>query len=327
MKLREWLTRTDLPPLEYLVRPWLPVGGIVLLHGPRGISKTNVALALGLAVAQGEPLLGFTVPRPRPVLYVDGEMQRILVQDRLRKFVNHTARERALDRFNYASYADEPDALGFGDLGQPTSGGRERLEELLAESREGQEPALLILDNKSCLVSVDDENAASAELMNFLKWLLKLRAQNVSTVLIHHDGKLDRFGNSTQHGSSALERYPDCIVGLSANGTASDGTIPVRWSYEKERSFTPKDRELFFNIRYDDEAKLAWVEVSDSGVDARTVAVVGTWRANPELSVRQIADLTGVGKSRVHEILKREPDWTGQPSRKNSSPAGESPAG
>jgi RecA-family ATPase len=54
-----------------------------MLYAPRGIGKTLLGLSMGLAVASGGPLLRWSVPNPRRVLYIDGEMPLACLQERL----------------------------------------------------------------------------------------------------------------------------------------------------------------------------------------------------------------------------------------------------
>ena len=55
-----------------------------MLYAPRGVGKTLLALSMGLAVASGSPFLRWHAPRQRRVLYVDGEMPLVSLQERLR---------------------------------------------------------------------------------------------------------------------------------------------------------------------------------------------------------------------------------------------------
>src|SRR6516165_8627288 len=64
----------DLPPRELIVDPWMPTQGLAMIHSARGIGKTHLALGIAYAVATGSMLLGWTVPEPRRVIYLDGEM-------------------------------------------------------------------------------------------------------------------------------------------------------------------------------------------------------------------------------------------------------------
>ena len=68
---------------EMLLEPILPEKSLTMLYAPRGIGKTLLGLSIGLAVATGADLLRWSSPRPRRVLYVDGEMTTADLQQRL----------------------------------------------------------------------------------------------------------------------------------------------------------------------------------------------------------------------------------------------------
>src|SRR5271170_4897696 len=74
----------DVPPREMLLNPILPERSLAMLYAPRGVGKTLLSLSIGLAVAGGCPLLRWHAPRKRRVLYVDGEMPLVSLQERLR---------------------------------------------------------------------------------------------------------------------------------------------------------------------------------------------------------------------------------------------------
>jgi len=74
----------ELPPREMLLNPILPERSLAMLYAPRGVGKTLLSLSIGLAVASGSPLLRWNAPRQRRVLYVDGEMPLVSLQERLR---------------------------------------------------------------------------------------------------------------------------------------------------------------------------------------------------------------------------------------------------
>ena len=71
----------DMPSREMLLDPILPERSLAMLYAPRGIGKTLLALSIGLAIAGGCPLLRWNAPRRRHVLYVDGEMPLVSLQE------------------------------------------------------------------------------------------------------------------------------------------------------------------------------------------------------------------------------------------------------
>src|SRR5271170_6847779 len=74
----------DVPPREMLLNPILPERSLAMLYAPRGVGKTLLSLSIGLAVAAGFSLLRWSAPRQKRVLYIDGEMPLISLQERLR---------------------------------------------------------------------------------------------------------------------------------------------------------------------------------------------------------------------------------------------------
>ena len=72
-----------LPQREMLLAPVLPTQGLAMLYSKRGLGKTYMSLSIAYAVASGDQFLGWQAPRPRPVLFVDGELPAATLRDRL----------------------------------------------------------------------------------------------------------------------------------------------------------------------------------------------------------------------------------------------------
>src|SRR4051812_32886239 len=78
--------RLDLPPRQNLLAPWMPMAGLAMLYGPRGLGKTHIAHGTAWAIATGTGFLRWKVPEDigaRRVLVIDGEMPGALLQERL----------------------------------------------------------------------------------------------------------------------------------------------------------------------------------------------------------------------------------------------------
>src|SRR5437879_953830 len=78
------LMSADLPERQLILDPILTTKSLALLYGPRGLGKTFVALGIAWAAASGGSFLGWRASRPHRVLYVDGEMAAVDMQQRLR---------------------------------------------------------------------------------------------------------------------------------------------------------------------------------------------------------------------------------------------------
>ncbi len=96
--LQEFLS-LELPPRAMLLSPILPERSLSMLYAPRGMGKSWLALSIGMAIASGAPLLRWTVPRPRRVLFVDGEMLLADLQTRLATLQAGLGREIPNDGF------------------------------------------------------------------------------------------------------------------------------------------------------------------------------------------------------------------------------------
>jgi RecA-family ATPase len=77
-----WLEK-EIEELPELVNYWVRVGDLTLLVGASGVGKSSIALPLALSLAGGVPFLGFEVPNPEPVLYLDLEMGEFEFSTRL----------------------------------------------------------------------------------------------------------------------------------------------------------------------------------------------------------------------------------------------------
>ncbi|MCZ6565212.1 MAG: AAA family ATPase, partial [Gammaproteobacteria bacterium] len=77
----------ELPPRENVLAPWLPCQGLAMIHAPRGVGKTHIALGIAYAVACGGSFLRWQAVTPRNVLIIDGEMPAVVLQERLASIV------------------------------------------------------------------------------------------------------------------------------------------------------------------------------------------------------------------------------------------------
>jgi putative DNA primase/helicase len=187
----------DVPPREMLLSPILPERSLAMLYAPRGVGKSWLGLSMGLAVAAGESLLRWSAPRQRNVLYVDGEMPMVSLQERLKEISagfggdipNHGFRILAADNVE-------------GGINLSTEEGQQAIEPLLKSID------LIILDNLSTLLTSRSETASDAW-VPMQNWLLKLRREGISVLLIHHAGT-----NGRQRGTSRREDALDTIIAL-----------------------------------------------------------------------------------------------------------------
>lgn len=187
----------NLPAREMLLSPILPEKSLSMLYAPRGLGKSWLALSIGLAVARGSPLLRWTCPKPRQVLYVDGEMVLSDLQARLASIAAGLGNEIPLGGFRILAADQCERGINLG-----SAEGQQALEDLLGNTE------LVVLDNLSTLCTTGSENASEGWLP-MQNWLLRLRRSGIAVLLVHHAGV-----NGKQRGTSRREDALDTVIAL-----------------------------------------------------------------------------------------------------------------
>lgn len=194
--MQDFLTM-KLSPLEFIIEPILSLKGRGMIYAPRGAGKTFVTMQVAYAVATGLQCFVWNIPKPRPVLYVDGEMHASELQDR----------QARLAVLNGSVFPDK----GFlrlvtRDLQKDlrpkinTKEGRDRIEGQLSPGD------LLILDNLSALSPSSDEKETEDWAITE-DWLSELSWHGVSTIFVNHSGK-----SGDQRGTSKREDLLDFVL-------------------------------------------------------------------------------------------------------------------
>ncbi len=178
----EELLAREIKPREMLLDPIVPEQGLAMLYSYRGIGKTFLALGIACAIASGGRFLRWAAPRPRRVLYVDGELPA------------STLRERAaMILAGIVGAEPEPDMVRIitPDLQErpmpdlATSRGQQLLEPHLA----GVD--LLVLDNLSALCRDGNENEGEGWLP-VQEWALGLRKRGIAVLLSTTRARINR---------------------------------------------------------------------------------------------------------------------------------------
>jgi len=70
-------------PREPILTPWLNSQDLCMVYAARGIGKTHFAISVAYAIATGTDFLKWKADIPRKVLYLDGELPGVVLQQRL----------------------------------------------------------------------------------------------------------------------------------------------------------------------------------------------------------------------------------------------------
>lgn len=272
----------DIPPRENIIAPILQTQSLSMLFAARGVGKTHVALNLAYAIATGGTFLKWTAPKPRKVLYLDGEMSAREMQERLAKIVR--VNDKPIDPDYFKLITPDFQDLGMPDLSTPE--GQKRMVPYTSEAE------LIIVDNISTLCRTGKENEAEGWLTT-QAWALDLRSQGKSVLFIHHAGK-----GGQQRGTSRREDVLDTVIELRhPDDYSTEEGARFEVHFTKARHLVGPDAKPF-------EAQLGpdgWTYR-----DIEDAAIAWVIKLNAEgLSLREIENETGISKSRVQRILKQ----------------------
>jgi hypothetical protein len=280
----------DLSPPRWVLEGLLQEQGLMMLYGWRGVSKTWMATGLAIAMAAGGMFLRWKAPRAQRVLYIDGEMPVVAMRERLAAAVAASGSELPATHLRLLS-----DSLhrqtGLPDLASRQ--GQAAVDRLLGNTD------VVILDNLSTLTRYGDESEAESW-RPVQPWLLKLRREGRSVVLVHHAAK-----SGVQRGTSKREDILDVVLRLRHpdDYEPSEGAR-FEVAFEKARGLhadlvTPfearlevRDGQSVWTTRSLEDSKLA---------DIRELHGEGK-------STRQIARELGLSKSAVQRALARAPN-------------------
>jgi hypothetical protein len=248
------------PERRHLLFPWLREQESCMVYAGTGIGKSMFALSAAIAIVGGGEFLGWK-PEARPdgqgwkVAYIDGEMHISDIQERLSLLLSAIPgvdRKLALENLSILSRQHQDAGAEFPLI--TDNGGAD----YLAWLRQ-LKPDLIILDNFSTLGEVVDENAASS-FNAIVQFLLGLKTQGVTTMLVHHAGKSGDF-----RGSSKLAATFETIIKLEKlNEQAEHGTAQFRVCWDKVRAGGPKKsvREVVAKLehheRFGEPARVTW---------------------------------------------------------------------
>ncbi|MGQ0665034.1 MAG: AAA family ATPase [Pseudomonadota bacterium] len=213
-----------LPARPLLLAPWLPAGGLAMLHAPRGLGKSYLALAIAHAVATGGRLFGWRAPAPRPVLYVDGEMPARILQERLAALVACGGPPPQPDDLRIATSERNPHGI-------PDLAGLAGQRALAGQIGRAD---LVVLDDFAALFRRGGESQASGW-RPVEDFLVALRRLGIAVLLVHHSGKDGR-----QRGTSRREDALDVVLRLRAPCTPA-GSPGARFEvhFDKARGLDP----------------------------------------------------------------------------------------
>lgn len=222
-------------PKEYILYPWLPKQGLALIHAAAGTGKTFFTLNVAYAIAGGGNFLKFKAPKPKKILYVDGEMSYIDIYNRVMDMIRQ---QGDIDfRNNWLIYNPEKSNNIVPKICTPEGQSfyNDKIKEYGID--------VLILDNLATLSLIDTSNTKEWAIIQ--NWFIHLRSQGTSVILIHHEGK-----NGTYRGTSNMTDCMNTVIRLSelvdmSSENEITNSLRMKIEYKKSRDFGGKDALSF----------------------------------------------------------------------------------
>jgi len=276
-----------LPERDYIIKPVIPEQGLCMVYGLRGGGKTWFVLQMAYVIATGALLFGqWNAPKPRRVLYIDGEMPARTIQKRLASIV--AGSEQEPPEPSYLSILT-PDLQDVSMPNLATLEGQEAIQPLI------EQVEIVIVDNLACLARNGRENDSESWLP-VQTWLLRLRRLGKSVVIVHHAGK-----GGNQRGTSAKEDVLDTVIALRRPDDY-DPTQGARLEVHLEKArgaYGPEARPFELQLHYE-RGVASWTHRTIEDVEkARALELHGLG-----YSIRDIALEMGVSKSKAQRLIK-----------------------
>jgi hypothetical protein len=231
LKLADWLAR-DLPELDYLLGHLLSTTSRVIINAPTGIGKTMFVIAMKMAMSHGQGFLCWPGIRPARTLFIDGEMSRRLLKQRI---ADEAARLGA--RPDGVHFLSREDVEGMAPLS--TTEGQAFVNRVI-DHLGGVD--FIGFDNIMSLIGGDMKDGEPWR--KTLPWVLSLTRRGIGQAWVHHTGHDESRG----YGDKTKEWQMDTTLHLEEI-SRPDTDVSFLLKFIKARERTPATRAEFADLR------------------------------------------------------------------------------
>jgi KaiC/GvpD/RAD55 family RecA-like ATPase len=289
------LLDTKFPEREDLITPWMKQGESALIYAAPGVGKSMFVTTLALAVAGGGKLNDWTFPKPRKVLFWDGEMFVDELQDRARVLMPTIAGldyEAVRKNFRLAARQHQEPDISFPDIA------KEEGRKDILEMSKGCD--LVVLDNLSTLATVEDENSAAA-FNDVVLMLSKLKQYPTACILVHHSNK----ANTDARGSSKVTATFEVKMKLDRwDDPKNRGNTAFKLEWEKYRRQKTTDiKNSCMWLEGDDGGDLMWQTKGDP--DSEIDKLIRLARSGEYCTQGELAKALGFSTGKLSDLINK----------------------
>ena len=193
------LNAMNIPERKTLLSPWLLQASVNMVFADRGIGKTYFCLSCAIALAEGSSFIHYNALKPVKVLYMDGEMQAILIRERIKSLIKN---ETLVNDNLFILTPDCQDDRNMPDLSEAQ--GLDEVDDIIKQIN----PDVIFVDNLSTFIRSGRENEGESWLP-VQEWAIRQRSAGRAVIAVHHTNK-----EGSQRGSSRKEDTMDIIMQL-----------------------------------------------------------------------------------------------------------------
>jgi putative DNA primase/helicase len=284
------LVNLKLPPKRKLWGRRIQSNQTGMIFGPRGAGKTYAGLGFGISMASGAGFLGRSPDAKKRVTYLDGEMDLVTIQGRVKTVSESLGVEPPprLRMFTPEMFTDLLPSIN-------TPEGQKQIDEII-----GKEWDVLFIDNYSAWSNDGRETAeAWAPVM---RWMLAHKRAGRCVIVLHHAGK-----GGTQRGTSKHEDALDWSICLKPyKATAKESSVDaLRFTLEWQKARHLSGRQagpIAVTMTQDKEGALTWKHENGHHEGPRKIEALRLHREGATNAA--ISEKLGVNASTISRMLK-----------------------
>jgi AAA domain len=293
--VKHWLNRTDVAPTEPLLGHILNATDRAFLIGPTGLGKTMFAIAAAMAISAGGDFLHWKgTGKPKRVLYIDGEMPRDVIIERLKDEVRRS--KCTPETFWFLSKEDFEDMPPINLQANGRVVGTEYFDGLIAL----YEPELIIFDNLQALLVGEMTKEEAWALI--VPWIKSLTRKKIAQLWVHHTGHDESRG----YGTKTKEWQFDLVMLLKRNKDTEDEGDVLTFDVEftKRRKSTPKTYREFEPVTVTLKGD-RWRSTVVNTTPASHTAILGALARVPNgMSRKDLEDIVGLAHGTFGDAMK-----------------------